>query len=112
VAPSFVQFTALLSPSRRPGLELEHRHPRVLDATQLLDQNGDAAHASDQAVRKGSVAVALGDRDAAFRWLDRAYADRSGLLYDLPMLMPWDPIHNDPRFAALERRVNSEHGVP
>ena len=52
--------------------------------------------------------AALGDRDAAFRWLDRAYADRSGLLYDLPMLMPWDPIHSDPRWAALERRVNSQ----
>lgn len=52
--------------------------------------------------------AALGDREAAFRWLDRAYADRSGLLYDLPMLMPWDPIHSDPRWAALERRVNSQ----
>jgi predicted Zn-dependent protease len=52
--------------------------------------------------------AALGDRDAAFRWLEQAYADRAGYLYDLPVLMPWDPIHGDPRFAALERRVASK----
>jgi serine/threonine-protein kinase len=55
--------------------------------------------------------AALGDRDAAFTWLDRAYTDRSGLLYDLPVLMPWDPIHSDPRWAALERRVNEQAGA-
>jgi serine/threonine-protein kinase len=55
--------------------------------------------------------AALGDRDAAFRWLEQAYADRSGYLFDPELVMPWDPIHSDPRFVALERRVNSQHGV-
>jgi tetratricopeptide (TPR) repeat protein len=55
--------------------------------------------------------AALGDLNAAFRWLDQAYADRAGYLYDLAVLMPWDPIHSDPRFVSLERRVNSQHGV-
>jgi hypothetical protein len=52
--------------------------------------------------------AALGDRDAAFQWLERAYADRAGTFFDLQTLMPWDPIHSDPRFAALERRVASK----
>jgi serine/threonine-protein kinase len=52
------------------------------------------------------VHAALGDRDAAFRWLDQAFADRSANLTNMTG-GEWDPIRDDPRFRALERRINS-----
>ena len=51
------------------------------------------------------VYSALGQRDSAFAWLDRAYADRTWSLYTMkadPML---DGLHSDARFAALARRI-------
>jgi TolB-like protein len=52
--------------------------------------------------------MALGDFDEAFRWLDRAYEERS---YWMPTLKR-DPgvkqLRSDPRFAALVKRV----GIP
>lgn len=53
--------------------------------------------------------AALGDLDAAFKWLDVAFNERSGLLYDMAAMMPWDlAIRNDPRWAMLEQRVNAQ----
>lgn len=49
------------------------------------------------------VYAALGDRDRAFEWLDRAYASRRiGMLKVHPGL---DPIRSDPRYAALLRKT-------
>lgn len=53
-----------------------------------------------------TVYGALGDHDLAFRQLDKALADRSPAL--VMMNVPWDPIyplHADPRYAELKRRV-------
>jgi serine/threonine protein kinase/tetratricopeptide (TPR) repeat protein len=47
----------------------------------------------------------LGDKDAAFRWLERAYSERDGLLVFLESDPAWDPLRADPRFAALVHRI-------
>lgn len=48
------------------------------------------------------VYAALGDRDEAFQWLDRAYKDRTvGFLKVHPML---DSLRGDPRFAQLLKK--------
>jgi tetratricopeptide (TPR) repeat protein len=51
------------------------------------------------------VYAALGDADEAFRWLERAYAERewgvSALKVD-----PVDPLRSDPRYQDLLRRMN------
>jgi adenylate cyclase len=47
----------------------------------------------------------LGDRDAAFRWLERSFEERSmgwAAYKDLP---DWDAIRNDPRYDAMLRRM-------
>ena len=47
----------------------------------------------------------LGDKDAAFRWLERAYSERDGLLVHLESDPTWGPLRSDPRFADLVRRI-------
>ncbi|HET9984234.1 MAG TPA: tetratricopeptide repeat protein [Longimicrobiales bacterium] len=51
------------------------------------------------------VYAALGDRDAAFRWLERAYRDRSASLVLNARSDVFAPLHADPRWPALLRRV-------
>jgi len=51
------------------------------------------------------VHASLGDREAAFAWLDRAVASRSHWLVWLKLDRRWNNIHDDPRFAALLDRI-------
>ena len=51
------------------------------------------------------VHVALGERDEAFRLLDRAVAERSHWLVWLNRDTRWAPLRADPRFAVLVRRI-------
>jgi TolB-like protein/DNA-binding winged helix-turn-helix (wHTH) protein len=51
------------------------------------------------------VCGALGENDRAFRWLKRAYRDRSAALIYLKVLPLFDPLRNDPRYSAMLRRV-------
>ncbi|MGE5616125.1 MAG: TIR domain-containing protein, partial [Bacillota bacterium] len=65
--------------------------------------------AADRYVAPYNIAIVhagLGERDEAFRWLERAYSERSSLLSFLP---GWDPrlasLRGDPRLDDLIRRV-------
>jgi serine/threonine protein kinase/tetratricopeptide (TPR) repeat protein len=49
--------------------------------------------------------AALGDRDRAMQWLEKAYAERSSALTYLEVEPLFDPLRGDPRFADLVRRV-------
>ena len=49
--------------------------------------------------------VALGEKDAAFFWLEKAFKERSGLMVFLRTAPEYDPLRNDPRFQDLLRRV-------
>jgi TolB-like protein/tetratricopeptide (TPR) repeat protein len=50
--------------------------------------------------------LGLGDYERAWEWLDRAFDERSKILLHLKVHPFFDPLRNDPRFAALERRMN------
>jgi serine/threonine-protein kinase len=52
-----------------------------------------------------SVQIGLGDKNAAFRELSRAVDERSASLPWLKVEPKWDPLHGDPRFNALLKRV-------
>jgi len=51
------------------------------------------------------VYAGLGDRDSAFKWLDKAYDERTHWLVWLKLDPRWDTLRADPRFAELVRRV-------
>ena len=59
-------------------------------------------------VSSGAVALtyaALGDKDKAFLWLEKAYAERSSFMTSLKYWSVFDALRVDPRFADLLRRV-------
>jgi adenylate cyclase len=75
-------------------------------ARNVLDELIQAANqryiAADQVA---SVFAALGDNDAAFRWLDRAAAEHSATIHEIGWRSEFRALHNDPRFAELLRRI-------
>jgi tetratricopeptide (TPR) repeat protein len=51
------------------------------------------------------VYVGLGEKDQAFKWLDRACQEHSPWLSYLNVEFRLDPLHSDSRFVNLARRV-------
>jgi TolB-like protein/tetratricopeptide (TPR) repeat protein len=51
------------------------------------------------------IYIGLGDRDSAFKWLEKGYEERSSWLVFLKVLPEFDPLRGDPRFLDFLRRV-------
>lgn len=51
------------------------------------------------------VHLGLGEHDLAFRWLEKAYEERSGPMLELHADPIFDPLRADPRFTTLLRRI-------
>ena len=100
---------------------LSGRNPAVLGvlvrAYARAGRSKEALHVLGELTRRregGYVAAAafvnaylgLGDYERAWDWLDRAFDERSKILLHLKVHPFFDPLRNDPRFAALERRMN------
>ena len=51
------------------------------------------------------VYTGLGEREEAFEWLERAYQDRSPWMANVKLDPRLDPLHSDPRFQGLLRRI-------
>ena len=49
--------------------------------------------------------IALGENDEAFKWLDRAFQERSGTLHSIAARPTFRKLHPDPRFGALLKRI-------
>ena len=66
------------------------------------------ADAAKRYVSKDYIAevyAALGEKDEAFKWLDRAADDRSSYLTWFGVSPVWAPLRSDPRFSALKARL-------
>ena len=46
-----------------------------------------------------------GETDEAFKWLDRAYAEKDLLLYGIKYRTEFNGLHDDPRYKALAGRL-------
>jgi eukaryotic-like serine/threonine-protein kinase len=51
------------------------------------------------------VYVGLGDKDEAFRWLDKAYEERSVRLINIAVHPRFAGLRDDPRFASLVKKI-------
>jgi tetratricopeptide (TPR) repeat protein len=49
---------------------------------------------------------ALGNTDEAFQWLEKAYQERSWLMFSLRTPSYWESLRTDPRFDDLLQRMN------
>ena len=52
-----------------------------------------------------TIYVGLGDKDQTFHWLEKAYQERSNQIAWLAVDPFWYPIHSDPRYKDLLRRI-------
>jgi hypothetical protein len=50
--------------------------------------------------------LALGEKDQAMAWLEKAYEEHDSATLSLRGISPSDPLRSDPRFQDLLRRMN------
>ncbi len=58
------------------------------------------------ALTMAAAYIDLGDGDKMFEWLNKAHDEHSTGLYDIAVEPSLDPLHSDPRFQNLMRRMN------
>jgi TolB-like protein/Flp pilus assembly protein TadD len=58
-----------------------------------------------------AVSTALGDKEEAFRWLERAYEEHSGVLQWVAFLPEFRALHSDARFPHLLRRIGTSQNT-
>jgi len=56
-----------------------------------------------------AVYVAFGEKEEAFRWLERAFAEHSGVLQWIAFLPEFRTLRSDTRFTHLLRRISAPH---
>ena len=66
------------------------------------------AYADDSAYQIAEACGARGEADPAFRWLERAYAQRDGGLLDLKTSPYFRSLHGDPRWNAFLKKMGFE----
>jgi TolB-like protein/serine/threonine protein kinase/predicted Zn-dependent protease len=54
-----------------------------------------------------AVSTAIGDKEEAFRWLEIAYAEHSGVLQWIAFLPEFRALHSDARFPQLLQRIGA-----
>jgi len=82
---------------------------RRAEAQQLLNRMNEASKQRYiPAMNSARIYSALGEKDKAFDWLEKAYADRSiaAQTFGIKVDPSFDPLRSDPRFANLLRRIN------
>jgi adenylate cyclase len=89
------------------GLAITYaRMGRQPEARHILNELVERARVQYVAAdRIAAVYVALGQNDNAFRWLERAAADRNANLHSIGFERDFLPLHGDARFADLLRRI-------
>src|SRR5205085_7027177 len=65
-------------------------------------------HGNFSACQIAYVHAARGEIDAAFEWLDRAYAQRDGGIASSMRFPAWRHLHDDPRWSAFLRKLGLE----
>ena len=75
-------------------------------ALKMIDDLSDLS--KQRYVTTASFALAylgLGDKERCFSWLEKAYQEKSTIIFSIKIDPIWDPLRSDPRFADLLRRA-------
>src|SRR6266480_1500249 len=83
---------------------------RQIEARKILDQllqERRTRYVSAQII--AAIYVALGDKEEAFRWLEIAATEHSGILQWIAFLPEFRPLRHDKRFPHLLRRIGASH---
>src|SRR5438477_8510358 len=93
------------------GLAITYaRTGRQIEARKILDQlvqERQTRYVSAQII--AAIYVGLGDKEEAFRWLELAATEHSGILQWIAFLPEFRPLHPDQRFPNFLRRIGVPH---
>jgi TolB-like protein/Tfp pilus assembly protein PilF len=84
------------------------RHGRKAEARALAEawnQEAQRAGKHDISCVIAEVYAAMGDKERAIQWLNKAYEERSPMLAYVKVMSCYDSLHSDPRFKALVKRI-------
>jgi TolB-like protein/Flp pilus assembly protein TadD len=76
------------------------------EALHVLDELLGATHQYISPYAVAFLYTSLGNKNKAFEWLEKAYAERNPMLAFLKVEPMLDPLRSDPRYADLLRRIN------
>jgi serine/threonine-protein kinase len=80
---------------------------RTAETRKLLDElAAQAASGYVSPVAFALLHIALGERERALDWIERAYEERRGWLVYLRVNAVFDPLRGEPRFEELVRKMN------
>jgi serine/threonine-protein kinase len=88
---------------------LAGNRPEALRLLRELEDRRKTGYSSPYKI--ATVEAALGDKDRAFEWLDKAFADHSESMAFISISSEMDPLRGDPRFRALTARMNYPPGA-
>ena len=80
-------------------------HGRRAEAERIVNELRQRAKGSNLTYQIADMYLGLGQKEEAFQWLEKAYAERSGWLTWTAIEPKLDPLRSDPRFADLLRRM-------
>lgn len=91
----------------QPGLAITYAITgRQDEARQILAKLLEvAANKYVAAEEIASVYVALGDKEKAFQWLNRACDDHGGAIHAIPIRPVFKALHSEPRFRQIVQRI-------
>jgi tetratricopeptide (TPR) repeat protein len=89
------------------GLAITYaRMGRRIEAQNILEQLVQESQRRYVAAPSiAAIYVAFGEKEEAFRWLERAFSEHSGILQWIAFLPEFRPLHSDARFPHLLQRV-------
>src|SRR6266446_4205019 len=112
-AEAIALYTKAQEATRLPssGLSITYaRMGRQMDARNILAQlqrEREKRYVSAPLI--AAVYVAFGEKEDAFRWLEQAFSEHSGILQWIAFLPEFRALHSDARFPHLLRRIGVSH---
>jgi tetratricopeptide (TPR) repeat protein len=108
-AEAITLYTKAQEATHRPSSGLAITYARMGRETEAQNILAQLLQAREKRYVSAPVIAAVyagfGEKEEAFRWLERAFAEHSGILQWIAFLPEFRPLHSDARFPHLLRRI-------